>query len=86
MNSIGIISSIVAAFAAVITVVFSYPTWRDSKRNLLRRIGKNERQIKKIDDEIFRQKRSDFWGGYDGSLHEKKCKLQSEVNYLKKLL
>ena len=34
MDTVGIICSIIAAFAGIITVIFSYLMWRDSKRNI----------------------------------------------------
>lgn len=84
MDSLGIICSIIAAFAGIITVMFSYLMWRDSKRNVLRKIEKKERKINKIENQLFLHGRSNFWN--NGELEMEKDKLQSEVDYLKKLL
>ena len=86
MDTVGIICSIIAAFAGIITVIFSYLMWRDSKRCILKRIEKKRRKINKIEDELYLQRRSNFWGYGDGELKIKQDKLQSEIDYLKRLL
>lgn len=86
MDTVGIICSIIAAFAGIITVIFSYLMWRDSKRNILKKIEKKEHKINQIENKLFIQRRSNFWGWGDGELKMKQNKLQSEVDYLKKLL
>jgi len=61
--------------------------WRDSKRNLLKKIEKKERKINEIDNRLFRTFGADYSGrGPINSLEEKKHRQQSDVNYLKRLL
>lgn len=86
MDTVGIICSIIAAFAGIITVIFSYLMWRDSKRNILKQIEKKHHKINQIENQLFLQGRSNFWGWGDGELKMKQDKLQSEIDYLKKLL
>ena len=84
MEMIGIISSIVAAIAALATLWFSL---RTSKGGILRRIDKKEAQIRKIDEQQIRMY------GLNGRsrnvitpLDEKRKRLQSEINELKRLI
>lgn len=86
MDTVGIICSIIAALAGIITVIFSYLMWRDSKRNILKRIEKKHHKINQIENQLFLQRRSNFWGWGDGELKMKQDKLQSEIDYLKRLL
>lgn len=86
MDTVGIICSIIAAFAGIITVIFSYLMWRDSKCNILKQIEKKHHKINQIENQHFLQWRSNFWGWGNGELKMKQDKLQSEIDYLKKLL
>lgn len=86
MDTVGIICSIIAAFAGIITVIFSYLMWRDSKRNILKQIEKKHHKINQIENQLFLQRRSNFWSWGDGELKMKQDKLQSEIDYLKRLL
>ena len=86
MDTVGIICSIIAAFAGTITVIFSYLMWRDSKRNILKQIEKKHHKINQIENQLFLQRRSNFWGWGDGELKIKQDKLRSEIDYLKRLL
>ena len=86
MDTVGIICSIIAAFAGIITVIFSYLMWRDSKRNILKQIEKKHHKINQIENLLFLQRRSNFLGWGDGELKMKQDKLQSEIDYLKRLL
>ena len=86
MDTVGIICSIIAAFAGIITVIFSYLMWRDSKRNILKQIEKKHHKINQIENQLFLQRRSNFWGYGDGELKIKQEKLRSEIDYLKRLL
>lgn len=86
MDTVGIICSIIAAFAGIITVIFSYLMWRDSKRNILKKIEKKEHKINQIENQLFLQRRSNFWGWGDGELKMKQDKFQSEIDHLKRLL
>lgn len=82
MDTVGIICSIIAALGSI----FSFLMWRDSKRCILKRIEKKERQINKIETQLFMQSRSNFWGYGNGELKIKLDKLRSEIDYLKRLL
>ena len=87
MDIAGVVCSIIAAFTGIITVIFSYLMWRDNKRNLLKKIEKKEREINEIDNRRFRTFGPDYSGrGPINPLEAKKRKLQSEVDYLNKLL
>ena len=86
MDTVGISCSIIAAFAGIITVIFSYLMWRDSKRNILKQIEKKHHKINQIENQLFLQRRSNFWGYGDGELKIKQEKLRSEIDYLKRLL
>ena len=86
MDTIGIISSIIAAITGVASLIIAIHTRRDSKRSLLKQIEKKKHMINKIEDQLFLQRRSNFWGYGDGELKIKQDKLQSEIDYLKRLL
>lgn len=82
-----LICSIIAAVTGVASLIIAIHTRRDSKRSILKQIKNKKRQIREIDNRLFSQ----FGATYSnrGSIHpleEKKEKLQSEINYLKKLL
>lgn len=87
MNTLGILGSIIAAVTGIVTVLFSWSTWHDSKRNILKRIDKKEREISEINRRL-----NNIYGPCYSSrgpihpLEAKKQKLQSEVDYLNKLL
>lgn len=87
MNTLGILGSIIAAITGIVTVLFSWSTWHDSKRNILKRIDKKERKIAE-----FERRLCNIYGAAyskNGPIHPleaKKQKLQSEVDSLKKLL
>ncbi len=81
---IGIIASVVAAFAAIVTLWFSV---RTSKGDMLRRIDKKKDQIRRIDEQQIRMY------GLNGRpssiitpLDEKRSKLQSEISELERKL
>lgn len=84
MEKIGIISSVIAAIAALAALWFSV---RTSKGSILKRIDKKEAQIRKIDDQLFRM------NGLHGRfprvitpLDERRNKLQAEIDDLKRKL
>ena len=84
METIGVIASVVAALAAVITLVF---TVRNNKGNILKRIDKKEEQIRMIDHQLFlRFGLNRGVGGYSSPLDMKKRRLQEEVAELKRKL
>lgn len=86
MDTIGIISSIIAAITGVASLIIAIHTRRDSKRSLLKQIEKKKHKINKIEDQLFLQRRYNFWGYGDGELKIKQDKLRSEIDYLKRLL
>ncbi|MBD5371363.1 MAG: hypothetical protein HDR80_09520 [Bacteroides sp.] len=86
MDIVVLICSIIAAITGVASLIVAILTRHDSKRSLLKQIEKKEHKINKIENQLFLQRRSNFWGWGDGELKMKQDKLQSEINYLKKLL
>ena len=84
MEMVGIISSVIAAIAALATLWFSV---RTSKGSMLKRIDKKEAQIRRIDNQEIRMY------GLNGRSHnvitpldEKRNRLQSEIDELKRKL
>lgn len=86
MGIVVLVCSIIAAITGVASLIVAVLTRHDSKRSLLKQIEKKEHKINKIENQLFLQRRSNFWGLGDGELKMKQDKLQSEVDYLKKLL
>ncbi len=86
MGIVVLVCSIIAAITGVASLIVAILTRHDSKRSLLKQIEKKEHKINKIENQLFLQRRSNFWGLGDGELKMKQDKLQSEVDYLKKLL
>ncbi len=86
MDIVVLVCSIIAAITGVASLIVAILTRHDSKRSLLKQIEKKEHKINKIGNQLFLQRRSNFWGWGDGELKIKQNKLQSEVDYLKKLL
>ena len=81
MNEIGIIASVIAAIAAIITLVF---TIRNSKGNVIKRIEKKKRKIQDLDFQF-----SKTYGlNANMSMHYptsmKKRKLEEEIEDLRK--
>lgn len=81
-----LVCSIIAAVTGVASLIVAILTRHDSKRSLLKRIEKKEHKINKIENQLFLQRRSNFWGLCDGELKMKQDKLRSEIDYLKRLL
>ena len=81
-----LVCSIIAAVTGVASLIVAILTRHDSKRSLLKQIERKEHKINKIENQLFLQGRSNFWGWGDGELKMKQDKLQSEIDYLKKLL
>lgn len=81
-----LVCSIIAAVTGVASLIVAILTRHDSKRNLLKQIEKKEHKINKIENQLFLQRRSNFWGLCDGELKMKQDKLRSEIDYLKRLL
>ncbi len=86
MDIVVLVCSIIAAITGVASLIVAILTRHDSKRSLLKQIEKKEHKINKIENQLFLQRRSNFGGWGDGELKMKQDKLQSEVDYLKKLL
>ncbi|MDE6556269.1 MAG: hypothetical protein K2K55_04825 [Duncaniella sp.] len=87
MNTVGIICSIIAAITGAASLIIAILTRRDSKRNLVKQIEKKDRQINEFDNRLFRQFGASYSGrGSINPLEEKKRRLQSEIDYLKKML
>lgn len=87
MDTVGIICSIIAVLAGIITVIFSFLMWRDSKRHILKKIEKKELEISNLQNSLYRMYGASYSGrGPLDPLELEKRKLQSEVDYLKKLL
>ncbi len=81
-----LVCSIIAAVTGVASLIVAILTRHDSKRSLLKQIEKKEHEINRIENQLFLQGRSSLWGWSDGDLKVKQDKLQSEINYLKRLL
>lgn len=87
MDVVVLVCSIIAAITGVASLIVAILTRKDSKRSLLKQIDKREREISDIDNCLFRRFGPDYSGrGFINPLEEKKRKLQSEVDYLNKLL
>ena len=89
MEKVGIIVSVVGAFASIIAAIFGVKSYKYAKKmsrgNIRRQIAAKERQIKEIDNQLVRK-----FGIYDtGSgraltaLDMKKEKLQEEIEDLR---
>lgn len=86
MDIVILVCSIIAAITGVASLIIAILTRHDSKRSLLKQIEKKEYRINKIENQLFLQRRSNIWGWGDGELKMKQNKLQSEIDYLKRLL
>ncbi len=86
MDIIVLVCSIIAAVTGVASLIVAILTRHDSKRSLLKQIEKKKHKINRIENQLFLQSRSSFWGCGDGELKMKQDKLQSEIDYLKRLL
>ena len=86
MDIVVLVCSIIAAITGVASLIVAILTRHDSKRSLLKQIEKKEHKINKIENQLFLHRRSNFRGWGDGELKMKQNKLQSEIDYLKRLL
>lgn len=87
MDIVVLVCSIIAAVTGVASLIVAILTRKDGKRSLLRQFDRKEREINEIDNRIFRLYGPDYSGrGPINSFEAKKRKLQSEVDYLNKLL
>lgn len=81
MNEIGIIASVIAAIAAIITLVF---TIRNSKGNVIKRIERKQRQIQDLNTQFART----YGLNANMSMHYptsmKMRKLEEEIKELRK--
>ncbi len=83
MEEVGIIASVVAAIAAVLTLVVSI---RNTKGNILKRIERKERQIQDIENFQCRKYGLNRGSNIITPLDARTHKLQSEVEELRKKL
>lgn len=83
MESIGVIASVIAAIAAVLTLVV---TIRNTKASILKRIDSKERYIQEIENYQCRKYGLNRGTNVITPLDEKKHKLQSEINELRRRL
>ena len=81
MNEIGIIASVIAALAAIITLVF---TIRNSKGNVVKRIERKQDQIHKIENQFYRSYGLNANMGMHYPTSSKKRKLEEEIEELRK--
>ena len=81
MNEIGIIASVIAAIAAIITLLF---TIRNSKGNVIKRIERKQAQIQELNNWFARTYglNDDMRRHYD--VLEKREKLEKEIEELRK--
>ena len=81
MNTIGITASVIAAIAAIITLIF---TIRNSKGNVIKRIERKQDQIHDLEQSFFRTygPNDDMKRHYE--IQVKKEKLEAEINELRK--
>lgn len=86
MDIVVLVCSIIAAITGVASLIVAILTRHDSKRSLLKQIEKKEYRINKIENQLFLQRRSNIWGWGESVLKMKQDKLQSEIDYLKRLL
>lgn len=81
MNEIGIIASVIAAIAAIITLIF---TIRNSKGNVIKRIERKQRQIQDLNTQFART----YGLNANMSMHYptsmKMRKLEEEIKELRK--
>ena len=89
MEKVGIIVSVVGAFASIIAAIFGVKSYKYAKKmsrgNIRRQIAAKERQIMEIDNQLVRK-----FGIYDTgrgraitALDRKKEKLQEEIEDLR---
>ena len=81
MNEFGIIVSVIAAMAAIITLIF---TIRNSKGNVIKRIERKQDKIHALEQRFYRTYglNDDMMRHYD--IQVKKDKLEAEINELRK--
>lgn len=83
MKEIGTIVSVIAAIAAIASLIFSI---RTSKGYILKKIDRKEWQIMRINNALSIQRRQMEIGIPISSLEQKRDKLENEVNELKRKL
>ena len=81
MEMIAIISSVVAAIVAIAALVFSI---RNSKASLQNRIARKEAKIRRIENQQFQLYKPHDRPNVITPLDEKKARLQSEIDDLKR--
>ncbi len=83
MENLGVIASVIAAIAAVLTLVV---TIRNTKASILRRIDCKEQQIHEIENYLIRKYGLNRRSNVITPLDEKKHRLQSEIDELRRRL
>lgn len=81
MNEIGILASVIAAIAAIITLIF---TIRNSKGNVIKRIERKQDQIYKLENDFHRTYGLNANMRMHYQTQAKKEKLEKEIEELKK--
>ena len=81
MNEIGIIASVIAAIAAIITLVF---TIRNSKGNVIKRIERKQDQIQEIQNQFYRRYGLNVNIEQHYPTYRKIQKIQSDIQELQK--
>ena len=83
MNEIGIIASVIAAIAAIITLLF---TIRNSKGNVIKRIGRKQEQTRALEQSFFQAHGPNANMQMDYPTQMKKEKLERQIEELEKRL
>ena len=89
MEKVGIIVSVVGAFASIIAAIFGVKSYKYAKKmsrgNIRRQIAAKERQISDIQNQIYRRYglRDNGTGRALSDLDYKKAKLQAEIEDLR---
>lgn len=81
MNVIGVIESVIAAIAAIITLVF---TIRNSKGNVIKRIERKQDQIQEIQNQFYRRYGLNVNIEQHYPTYRKIQKIQSDIQELQK--
>ena len=81
MNEIGIIASVIAAIAAIVTLIF---TIRNSKGNVIKRIERKQQQIHDLNNHFTRSYGMNANMGMHYPTQSKKDRLEREIEELRK--
>ena len=81
MNELGIIASVIAAIAAILTLIFAI---RNSKGNVIKRIERKRNQIRDLEQRFYRTHGLNANMGMYPPFWKKKEKLEREIEELRK--